>query len=226
LAGFAFSAALSQLLPQSAGADIMDAVTGEQKSQDFLARLKVGKVFLPNLRCRPGQACWKEDSQYWYDFPASLTEGFVKTPSGLLLKDLPPLPEMAATIEMSPAFSVDEGTNNIEVFSAGYIVDGASAEEVAAFTNPKSMRSKYYDVRNRDPRLFQMQNIVLGLGKSNLIPGVLEGVATMKVGMRRTLIVPPALGYKDKGANGPAFMREIPPNATLVFNIQVNKILR
>jgi len=81
-------------------------------------------------------------------------------------------------------------------------------------------------VRNRDPRLFQIQNIVLGLGKSKLIPGFEEAVSTMRVGMRRSIVVPPSLGYRDKGANGPAFVQAVPPNATLIFNIQVNKILR
>ncbi len=107
-------------------------------------------------------------------------------------------------------------------FSATDLVVGTGAEAVAG----KSVTINYslwlYSDTGTDHKGTALQTTVGGapysftLGASQVIPGVDQGVTGMKVGGSRRLIIPPELAYGSAGSG-----TLIPPNATLVFDIDL-----
>ena len=94
-----------------------------------------------------------------------------------------------------------EAGKNVVVHYTGWLFDAAAADNKGR---------KFDSSRDRgDPFRFS-------LGAGQVIQGWDKGVAGMKVGGQRTLVIPPELGYGARGAGG-----VIPPNATLVFDVEL-----
>ena len=89
----------------------------------------------------------------------------------------------------------------MSVHYTGWLFDTAAADQKGTKFDSSLDRGQLFD---------------FPLAAGHVIKGWDEGVAGMKIGGKRTLIIPPEMGYGARGAGG-----VIPPNATLVFDVEL-----
>jgi peptidylprolyl isomerase len=118
---------------------------------------------------------------------SALAAGEVTTPSGLRITDVKP-----------GTGPVPKAGQTVTVNYTGWLfVDGKKGKKF-------------------DSSLDRGEPFSFTLGQGQVIKGWDEGLATMHVGGKRTLIIPPDLGYGARGAGG-----DIPPGATLMFEVDL-----
>ena len=109
--------------------------------------------------------------------------------------------------------TTDSGLQYVDVVEGDGATPKTGQTVVVHYTGTLEDGSKFDSSRDRN-QPFQFK-----VGVGQVIKGWDEGVGSMKVGGRRKLIIPSNLGYGSRGAGG-----VIPPNATLIFDVELLRI--
>lgn len=150
----------------------------------------------------------------------SSTTASTTTPKSALTREPVAVGPLAANApaptDIMPAVVTDLIIRDSAIGSGDAATPGAimSVHYTGWLYDPKMPRGKG---KKFDSSLDRNERFNITLGISRVIQGWTRGLAGMKVGTKRTLIIPPNLGYGERGAGGGL----IPPNATLLFEVEL-----
>lgn len=131
--------------------------------------------------------------------------------------------EQLTNVDVNATATTTINNNNMTQNNGGLIIKdtvvGTGAEAKVGDLVSVQYTGKLADGKVFDSSIPRGQPIQFTLGVGQVIPGWDQGILGMKVGGKRTLTIPPALGY---GANG--YPPVIPANATLYFDVELTAV--
>ena len=161
----------------------------------LLAALAVAGIF---------SACWNKDAAQTSTGANTVTNNASSTTAGAVADEIQiPKEEPTALVQIDKVVGTGapaENLKNVSVHYTGWLKNG------------DKLGSKF------DSSVDRGQPFNFTLGRGMVIQGWDEGVKGMKEGGTRWLIIPSKMGYGERGAGG-----VIPPNATLIFKVQLLK---
>ncbi|MGB3201761.1 MAG: FKBP-type peptidyl-prolyl cis-trans isomerase [Nodosilinea sp.] len=122
-------------------------------------------------------------------------------------------PEADTAMPDDTMVTTDSGLQYVDVVEGTGAMPQPGQRVTVHYTGTLEDGTKFDSSRDRG-RPFTFQ-----IGVGQVIKGWDEGVGTMRVGSQRKLVIPPELGYGSRGAGG-----VIPPNATLLFDVELLRI--
>jgi len=140
------------------------------------------------------------------------TAALETAPLSIAQLPVPDSTSLDATSEPTDVITTDSGLQYVDIQEGTGATPQSGQTVTVHYTGTLQDGTKFDSSRDRD-RPFSFR-----LGAGQVIRGWDEGISTMKVGGRRQLIIPPELGYGSRGV-GP-----IPPNSTLLFDVELLRI--
>ncbi|HZU39822.1 MAG TPA: FKBP-type peptidyl-prolyl cis-trans isomerase [Solirubrobacteraceae bacterium] len=148
---------------------------------------------------------------------SSKAPGVELAPSaGATQASIPTPPKVPPSLAKKPVVTVPSGPAPKTLVTKDLITGTGKTATAGSTITVNYVGVLYKTGKEFDSSWKRNQPFTTALTTSSVIPGWVKGIAGMKVGGRRELIIPPSLGYGAAGSGS-----TIPPNATLIFVVDL-----